>query len=735
MKTKLFFFTISLFFCVSIYAQKSDKSPPKSIELKLNDDSSITATKRVFPALNIKAIQKEDENDERNGLPPRFGYPLDIDFNLTNSGSWKILPNGDRIWRLEIECINAVSINLLYDKFWLPSGAKFHLYSKNKSQIIGGFNSENNRGTKQNPSKFTTGLLFSQSIILELYEPLAVKNQSIISIDKVVHGYRKIDLKSMMTNEAGHGDSGHCQVNVNCSEGLNWQNEKKGIAMILVSGTRWCSGSLVNNTSNNQTPYFLTADHCIGSLDANGDTDASYYSFWWNYESSTCSTNSADFVAESTSGATLVANNSASDFALFELTESPLDNNIDVYFNGWDRTTSPTQGGVGIHHPNGDFKKISTHNVIPGPGQFWNSNTHWRVNWSQTTNGFSVTEGGSSGSPLFTNNKRIIGQLHGSSSINCSDPANDPGEYGRFHVSWDGSSPQRRLKDWLDPSNTNQSFLNGILSTPPVTFQNGVDIVCDLNTTFTLQGAISTPTWSKSYNLSIVSSNNNSITVKALNSTVGGQGYVRASFANGTIVQKDIWVGKADVDIVLFSNGISESAYWCTSHSGNYYELFPKLDGTFHEIRLRKYPNLNIVYSSSTNYYGDEGTFYYTPSAGWYLFEVRRTNSCGTSDWFGYEVEFIDCSQQGGSGESEYSIYPNPSSESITIQKKSNDINSTNDRKIQYEFFDFSSSLIYKGFITNDKTIINVSNLKKGRYILKIYSTKEEEETHHIIIE
>ena len=462
MNKKNIFIAFLLLVCISINAQKNDTSSPKSIELRLNDDYSLSTTKRVFRALNIRTLQREDEKDENNGLPPRFGYPIDVNFNPTNSGIWKVLPNGDRLWRLEIECIDAVSINLLYDKFWLPNGAKLHLYSKNKSQVIGGFSSENNRGTKQNPSKFTTGLLFSESIVLELFEPLVVKNQSIVSVDKVVHGYREIGLTNMMTNEAVRGISGDCQVNVNCSEGRNWQNEKKGVAMILVNGFRVCSGSLINNTSNNQKPYFLTADHCIGSLDADENTDASFYSFWWNYESYTCARNSSDFVAKSTSGATLVANNYASDFALFELAESPLDNNIDVFFNGWDRTTDPTQAGVGIHHPNGDFKKISTHNMIPGPGEVWGTNTHWRVNWSETRNGYSVTEGGSSGSPLFTTDKRIIGQLHGGSKINCSDPANDPGEYGRFHVSWNGSRPQRRLKDWLDPLNTGQSYLDGI---------------------------------------------------------------------------------------------------------------------------------------------------------------------------------------------------------------------------------------------------------------------------------
>lgn len=135
---------------------------------------------------------------------------------------------------------------------------------------------------------------------------------------------------------------------------------------------------------------------------------------------------------DSTSGAILKANNNYSDFALFELTESPLNNNLDVYFNGWDRTNSPSQGGVGIHHPNGDFKKIATHNMVPAQGQYPNPNSSWRVNYIATQNGHSVTEGGSSGSPLFTNDKRIIGQLYGGSTINCSDSSNDFSDYGIF---------------------------------------------------------------------------------------------------------------------------------------------------------------------------------------------------------------------------------------------------------------------------------------------------------------
>ena len=49
------------------------------------------------------------------------------------------------------------------------------------------------------------------------------------------------------------------------------------------------------------------------------------------------------------------------DFALFRLTENPMTASppINVFFNGWSRTSNPIAGGAGIHHPAGDIKKFS----------------------------------------------------------------------------------------------------------------------------------------------------------------------------------------------------------------------------------------------------------------------------------------------------------------------------------------------------------------------------------------
>jgi lysyl endopeptidase len=432
----------------------------KDAQLKVNDSNS-KGTKTITLSLtNLDKINHEDKQNDTIGKPFRYGISFPVEYNLNNSGEWTELENGDRIWQLYINCPNAKTINLLYDKFWLPEKSSFYIYNLSNTDLIGGFTDKNNKGSKAKPGKFATGLVYDDQIVLEYYEPFEVKGQGIISVAQVIYGYRHIG-KSKKEETEALGGSGSCQVNVNCSpEGDNWKAEKTSVAKILFNGYT-CSGCLINNTQGQGTPYFLTANHCIAavSLDAITNPDASDWIFYWNYESSDCGGGN-DFIAPSTTGATVVANNSNSDFALMKLQENPYDLQLKLFFSGWERN-NPGQGGVGIHHPQADIKKISTHTMIPS-----SSGNYWNLYWSQTANGFSVTEGGSSGSPLYNNNHRIVGQLYGGSSINCSNPAQDLGRYGKFSISWDNSTDyRRRLKDWLDPINSDVMFLNGTYCT------------------------------------------------------------------------------------------------------------------------------------------------------------------------------------------------------------------------------------------------------------------------------
>jgi len=403
----------------------------------------------VMSPLNMTAIEREDQADDEAGRPPRFGYPLDAGFTLDNSGAWETLPNGDRLWRLSILCPGARSINLLYDAFWLPTGATLYIYNADRSHVIGGFTSRNNNSQRGNSIGYATGLVYGEMITLEYYEPQDAEYPGEISIAKVVHGYRYINL----LGEKSFEDSDACMININCPEGNSWQLEKTSVAMIVIGGSRICTGALLNNTSVDFTPYFLTANHCLSAgQDAVANPAAATWSFYWNYESPGCTNPLTEPGWQSTTGAILVANNDDSDFALFRLTEDPwLDASISLLYNGWDTGDPPSGQSTGIHHPRGDVKKISIDNSAAENYWWWinwtdgsttDPFTHWEVEWDN-----GGTQPGSSGSPLFDANHRVIGQLHGGNGI-CDDATS---YYGRLSTSWGGDNPQRRLSDWLAP--------------------------------------------------------------------------------------------------------------------------------------------------------------------------------------------------------------------------------------------------------------------------------------------
>jgi lysyl endopeptidase len=131
--------------------------------------------------------------------------------------------------------------------------------------------------------------------------------------------------------------------------------------------------------------------------------------------------------------------------------------------------------------------KISrTNNPLTIASAFGGTNQHWQVNWNQ-----GVTEPGSSGSPLFDPNHRIVGQLEGGLS-KCGD-ASLIDFYGRFDLSWTGGGTNAtRLSNWLDPNNsgaltTNTTNVANLFSTNPTI--NGDDAICSGSKNYTLFGA------------------------------------------------------------------------------------------------------------------------------------------------------------------------------------------------------------------------------------------------------
>ncbi|MDP6986931.1 MAG: hypothetical protein QGG74_02695, partial [Phycisphaerales bacterium] len=246
--------------------------------------------------------------------------------------------------------------------------------------------------------------------------------------------------------------SGACNIDVACSQGDDWSCEIPSVGVYTVDGWWTCSGAMINNTSQDHTPYFLTANHC-GVTAANDQSVVIY----WNYENGTCRTPGSAAsgaagdggLAESSSGTTLRATSSTTDYTLLELIASP-QASYGVSFAGWSRSTSLPTIGSGIHHPNTAEKRISIPSSVTHDSDPAYSETYWEVNWAE-----GVTEQGSSGSPLFNGEHQIIGQLCCGSSF-CSAPS-DPDWYGKsIAASWAELSP------YLDPGDTGATTLDSL---------------------------------------------------------------------------------------------------------------------------------------------------------------------------------------------------------------------------------------------------------------------------------
>lgn len=441
-------FVLLFAFSWNLQAQISKGGTPPSFKFMQKSAAAATIPTERMAELDVPALLIEDSLEmEQTDLPMRFGYPFDVNYSLFNSGVWDSLPDGSRIWQLRIEAPGAKSINLLYNDFDLPEGVELYIYNEDRSMVIGAFTSENNKPT----GEFATQPVAGDVSILELYVPAGISYPGRLTVSRVVHAYRDIFFNQTEVDKLiDFLSSGSCNINVNCPEGYDWQQDKKSVAMILTgSGIRWCSGSLINNVRQDFTPYFLTANHCLSGY-------ASWI-FMFNYECPTCPTTANGPTWMTTSGSVLRANHTNSDFALVEMLETP-PASYDVYFAGWSNINTPVDSTVAIHHPSGDVKKISFNfDPIVSTNYYTTSGTtHWMVdNWELGT-----TEGGSSGSPLFDPNHRIIGQLHGGEA-SCS--VIGPDWYGKFSYSWDNSpDSQYQLKHWLDPDNTGATTLDGI---------------------------------------------------------------------------------------------------------------------------------------------------------------------------------------------------------------------------------------------------------------------------------
>jgi lysyl endopeptidase len=384
-----------------------------------------------FQPLDVYALHEKEVVNEKKGEAPKFAVPHKVSIKP----SWEKTNDG-YVWTHQVTAPNATSLNFGFTKFNLPAGAKMDIYSADRTEFIRTFTSHDNNVNNQ----LWTPVINSDDVIIEVTAPAEVASKVSVELGQVGQGFRTFAEKTFK--------SGNCNIDVACKESKGWEKEVNSVAVISTGGSAFCTGFMVNNTKNDKTPFFMTANHCRITAQT-APTLVAY----WNFQTSKCGGARDGKKTDFQSGATFLAAGAKSDFTLVKLNSQPKPE-WHVNYAGWDASPEGHNSpAVGIHHPNVDEKAISFENdaaVIASysgessPGD----STHVRItDWDKGT-----TEPGSSGSPLFNSKHRVIGQLHGGGAA-CGNDLSD--YYGRLNTSWTGDGKKAgSLKMHLDAAKT-----------------------------------------------------------------------------------------------------------------------------------------------------------------------------------------------------------------------------------------------------------------------------------------
>ncbi len=223
------------------------------------------------------------EDAKSVGGPYRYGVEvatpgLSLRGGKASHGVLENLPDGRKVWRMELVSPGALSLDLAFAKLWLPAGAELFITSRDGKVTRGPIRAADVQADGRYYSAYVPG----DSAIIEVAMTAAALAGTEIRVANVAHGYRSIFA-------AAQGQkSGSCNVDVVCSLGNQWRDQIDSVGHYTArsAGSSFvCSGQLIANTRGDTTPYFLTANHCLSS-EAVADSVVVY----WNFQSSTCRT-------------------------------------------------------------------------------------------------------------------------------------------------------------------------------------------------------------------------------------------------------------------------------------------------------------------------------------------------------------------------------------------------------------------------------------------------------------
>lgn len=397
-----------------------------------NPNTIVNNTWRDVPSFDLLSILAEDYTDQEDKVMPfRFAYATAVHYTPSNSGRWTNHVNGDRVWVLGLESVQALSMNLTFGNFDIPQGAKLYVYNEGRTDFVGPITSKSNRPNVE----LTLLPLKGRKIIVEYYEPYNARGQGDFQIDYVVQGYRDIPALAGMIAPCMRLVHGVGQNK------LITDMASSTTMMIVDGGQRITTGSLLNNTVSDGTPLVLTS---ANSLYGNPES----WVFVFGLNSGTCSiSDNVECWDQALSGGRVLKVDPSTGLALLELSEKPR-TGWGVYYAGWTNTPKPADHYISFQHALGLPLSFSTYAGSSAVADWFGLDVMRVERWGEGN-----TFPGSIGSPLFNAEGKLIGAFIGGGA-SCHDDSEDD-YYGLISSAWASFEP------YLNPAGASKSTMEG----------------------------------------------------------------------------------------------------------------------------------------------------------------------------------------------------------------------------------------------------------------------------------
>lgn len=411
------------------------------ISWNIEQSVSLSSIWQNLSDVDTDMLLAEDElTASDKSIPMRFASAIPVTFSESNSGKWTNLHNGDRIWMLGLESSGAFSLGVSFSNFHIPEGAKLFVYTENHQDYIGPLTHRDNRINQA----MSLPPIAGSKIIIEYYEPYAFRGDGEFIISSIAHGYRS--LKDQNIEQAFP-----CIHDLEISPANNdlLDASSSVLMMIVDNGQRIATASLINNTSNDGTPYVVTAQSALMGLPAG-------WVFLFDVAGTGCYNSNSICWSRAICGAQIIETDFEHGVSLLKLRGNP-EKNWTAYFSGWNinelgedqQFLTCIQNAFGLPQTIAEY--VGTVEEIE-----WKNKTVFQL--SDWSNG--QTFKGAIGSPVFDADMNLIGIYIGGDG-NCNEAGQE--YFASIKSSWNN------FEEFLNPLSLADDRFDGIYPIIPET--------------------------------------------------------------------------------------------------------------------------------------------------------------------------------------------------------------------------------------------------------------------------